>query len=218
MSSALKDWYRATERELLARGYVACGSHSQNTIVFEWYRAPSSNASVVAYLAFSEKRRSRAYAIYFGFVCVGAHKLIEKAAPQLKLLLPINNFDESYVSWNLFDAGRALKWPGLLIPDPVDRSLAGKQWIEFTRDILERTVETTVTCSDVLHVLRRNDKPFEWFASSRLARATECLAIGCTLGFTAADFEEEVVAILERVPAEYQRHKLWEDVINALTS
>ena len=218
MSTTLENWYQATSSLLRTRGYEACGTRIQNSVACEWHRAPSSNAFVSAYLAFERKPKLGGYALYFGFECIRARELMERVAPKFKQLLPSTGFNADYLCWTLFHAGRALNWPVLVIPDPTGGILPINQWAMLTREVLEKTVEAVSSCNDVLHILRRNDKPFEWFASSGVVRATECLAIGRILGFTVSDLRNEVAAHMDQVSSEYRKNEIWDGVIDALMS
>jgi hypothetical protein len=77
--------------------------------------------------------------------------------------------------WNLFDAGRALDWPYLCIPD-LDAP-AGWQ-LEFQRlreTLLDGLAHKVVDALGYARFLLRSEKPFEWWTSDPVLRSGEII-------------------------------------------
>lgn len=77
--------------------------------------------------------------------------------------------------WNLFNAGRALDWRYLCIPDPDAPTEWEKEFERLWDTQLNPNAHSVVDDQAYIRFLLRSDKPFEWWTSDPVLRAGEVI-------------------------------------------
>ena len=98
-------------------------------------------------------------------------------------------FGSHLYSWTMFDAGRALNWPLLVIPTPTESASGKRQFDELVEKFLGPVCESVTDAQAVLERLLRTDVPFDWGATNPVTRSAAVIAIAMACG---ADVESVV--------------------------
>lgn len=162
-----------------------------------------SNFATTIYLQY--KPSFKAYSVSFGVVEDDLMQQFRQllSLPTIRELL--NNWQSSrpLVSpcWNLFDAGRALDWRYLSIPD--HDAPAGWE-IEFERlrdTLLDGLAHKVIDDLSYARFLLQTDKPFEWWTSDPVLRAGEIVLSLMRQGHSEAAMAAELEEAREPIAA-----------------
>lgn len=80
--------------------------------------------------------------------------------------------------WTLFDAGRALGWKLLLIPDPDERENWRAEFQRLFDNFLAPVLWPVQSPKAIQDLLFRTEKPFDWMVSNSVIRIAEIIALG----------------------------------------
>lgn len=195
----------AIPERLASLGYLSF----QSPLIYDrrdvWMRRtnePSrSQFATTIYLQY--KPRSKAYSVAFGVVENDLMQQLKQllALPTLRELL--NNWQcarpiES-PCWNLFDAGRALDWRYLCIPDINDPSDWEAEFEKLKETLLVRVAHEVVDNLTYARFLLRSDKPFEWWTSDPVLRAGEVTLALMRQGYSVAMMLSELEEAREQI-------------------
>jgi hypothetical protein len=163
--------------------------------------AGRSSFATMIYLQY--KPSFKAYSIAFGVVD-------DDLMQQLRQLLELQAFRALLSNWqrarpiespcwNLFDAGRALDWRYLSIPD-LD---APEGWeVEFVRlheTLLDGVASKVVDNLTFARFLLKSDKPFEWWTSDSVLRAGEIILALMRQSYSVAAMVSELEEVREQI-------------------
>jgi hypothetical protein len=177
--SALKNFRIALEDH----GYLPMDLPAMSGSGDIWYRNKRSSDDAIHVMELGYKPLSKAYSVHVGVYNARAREMIERAMPLLKPFIkpPLVCFDIFFdrKCWQLFDAGRALKWKSTyMIPDPKNRG----GWPELVDDLFLNFLNPIFfpinDAMGIRNLLSRQDAPFEWFATPAVLRAAEIIALG----------------------------------------
>lgn len=148
-----------------------------------WYRHDLSTARINHVLYLSHKPMADAYSIR-----VGVYDSIVKTTVESKIQALAEFIEPTLLKWpafinspcwHMFDAGRALQWGTLLItPLPRDPESWPEQIDALFDDFLMPIFFPIQDARGIMELLLRNDRPFEWFASSPVLRISEIVSLG----------------------------------------
>jgi hypothetical protein len=197
---------------ILSRGYQRIPGPGATL----WFVSPQSTSEVAQYLVLEHKARVDAYAVHFGVSSKHARAKISRVEPILRAM-PVTRWPPSDTPcWTLFNAGRALDWGYLAIPDPTQVCSGAAQFANLCDEVLVPSLEAVVTCHAVLHTLLRAEKPFDWGATNPVTRATEVIATSMVEGI---DLEECKLDLMKFQPALHSGMRfgpLWGNTLNSL--
>lgn len=194
---------------LVERGYEPISSMSGVKKDF-WYRRAGQEPDIENLLFLEYKPSVKAYSVHAGVVSISVRNLLKRELPLIRTFLG-SALQENVAllnspCWNLYDAGRALRWRSVyVVPDPKLR----EEWPilieQLFRDFLEPIFLTVRDVEGVRAVLCRNDPPFEWMVSPAVLRAAEVIALSCVAGLgleeilsNMARFEDEIARKLAK--------------------
>ncbi len=103
--------------------------------------------------------------------------------------------------WNLFDAGRALGWRYLCIPDLDGQVEWGVEFEAIQSTLLEQHAHKVVDNLTYVRFLLRSAKPFEWWISDPVLRAIEVIVASTRLGHSVETMILELDVAREQVEA-----------------
>ncbi|MFN6170113.1 MAG: hypothetical protein ACK5YU_01480 [Burkholderiales bacterium] len=156
----------------------------------------SGNFATTIYLEY--KPNFKAYSVAFGVV-------EDDLVRQLRQLLSLTKIQELLYGWksarlhdspcwNLFDAGRALNWRYLCIPDPDAPADWQTEFQKLQETVLDGIAHKVVNAMAYSRFLLRSDAPFEWWTSCPVLRAGQIvLALmrqGYSVEATVSELEE----------------------------
>jgi hypothetical protein len=161
------------------------------------YDRSTEEVTHVATLEF--KPTAKSYAVRLGIFNPYAQRLVKRALPSiLRYLHPaLSRNSESYFGrphWMLFDAGRALKWPLLMCPDPFVREQWPDQLSALVARLLEPIFWNIRSAGDIIELLYRDDIPFEWGVSGPVLRVAEIVALSKVLELDPGSVKEKLVS------------------------
>lgn len=198
---------------LHSRGYQRVPSEPASTIL--WYRSPHSSSEVSQYLALEHKPRANTYAVFFGVSCNSARTCMRSVSQNLRSIPAVWPSDNK-PCWTLFNAGRALNWGYLSIPDPTNRTNGATQFSELCEKILNPIVEQTVICQSVLDVLLATEFPYEWSISNPMPRAAEVIAISRIVGKNLNETRNTLLAYKSKLYRTLQTGPAWDEALSRL--
>lgn len=162
-----------------------------------------SNFATIIYLQY--KPSFKAYSVAFGVV-------EDDLMQQFRQLLELPTIRELLGNWqcarpmespcwNLFDAGRALDWRYLSIPD-IDDPAAWEVELERLREaLLAGIAHKVVDDMAFARFLLRTDKPFEWWTSDPILRSGEIVLALMRQGYSEAAIASELEEVREPISA-----------------
>jgi len=200
---------------LAARGYAPISGAPVAASGDVWLRHKSSTTGVNHVLYLSYKPNARAYGIHAGvfdpFVHAEIRSRLDLFAPYIEQNYLTSPFLINRPCWNLFDAGRALKWGTLyVIPTPRDPLTWTTQLDSLFSDFLEPTILSISDATGIMELLLRNSPPFEWFLTNPVFRIAEIAGLAKIAGANANLLRSRIDAFAEtsarRIPAgQYSR-------------
>jgi hypothetical protein len=94
--------------------------------------------------------------------------------------------------WTMLDAGRALDWTLLAIPDPISRGRWPEQLAALQTEVLEPLFWRITSAEQLRNMLMRTDGAYGWIGSNALLRVAEIIALSKVAG----ESESEIVQSL----------------------
>ena len=181
------------------------------------YESPTSSESARQYIQLNLKPRMNAYDVWAGFHNSNARAILNRFLDPIRQLSTAENnrfHGPQGPFWTAFNATRVLG--GLhLIPQPTDRRMGPQQFAALVEKFLEPTFESTKTVSDIVDRLLSEEKPLEWFAGSRVARAADVLA---TAAVAKRPSSEVIPQLLERCESGSSLAARWPEVVSRLAN
>lgn len=179
----MKNYPADIRRAFEMRGYQEIANAIVASAGDVWYRHKASTAQVehVAYLSY--KPTAKAYSVHVGASNADARKAVEEALPRLSQFIEpgylASPFFMKRPSWQIFDAGRALKWESVfIIPNPRDRDSWPALFDSLFSNFLMPNFFSIHDARGIHELLLRNDAPFEWFMTNPVLRIAEIAALG----------------------------------------
>lgn len=181
------DYLTKIREELFARGYTSISAAVVAAHGDLWLCHQSSTTSVNHVLYLSYKPNAQAYGVHAGIFDPRVHAEIGARLDRLSPFIEHNYLESPFLidrpCWNLFDAGRALKWGALyVIPTPRDPISWPGQLDSLFSDFLEPTFLSIADANGIMELLLRNDPPFEWFLTNPVLRIAELVGLGRVAG------------------------------------
>ena len=173
--SVLADFVKAFE----ALGYVRMVDVRNTDPQDILFRHESSTNDVMQFASLTYKPRQDAYALRIGISNLDAMIALKDVVSVLDPYLhpAISREDlRIWPCWTMFNAGRALKWPFVSIPDPRNRRAWQMQLQAFAERLLPVFLKTS-SASGILNLLLRDDEPFDWWATNTVLRTAEVVAL-----------------------------------------
>jgi len=208
-----EDVLRAFER----RGYQRVELPGRSRTGSLRYESPNSSENVRQYVQFNLKARYKAYEIWAGYHNSAARSILERFQDRIKQLSAAerNQFRGAQGPfWTAFGVTRLLNgFP--LLPDPTEPHLGPQQFALLVERFLEPRFENTRTPSDMVDRLLSEEKPMEWFASSRVARAADVLATAVVAGRAS---NLVIPQLLQRSPPEISVPTQWSRIVLQLAN
>lgn len=148
-----------------------------------WYRHESSTAAVEHILYLSYKPSAKAYSVHVGVFNPDVRRAIEGHLVELSRFMEPSYLESPILMkrpcWQMFDAGRALKWDSVfIIPSPRDQNSWTRLFESLFSDFVEPFFFSISDANGIMELLLRNDPPFEWFLTSPVLRIAEIAALG----------------------------------------
>lgn len=146
----------------------------------------------------------KAYGVLFGVV----EDDIMQQLKQLLLLPSVRKILANWKSarhldspcWNLFDAGRALDWQYLSIPD-LDAPHGWEVELQRLLGTLDGLAHKVTDDLAYARFLLRSDKPFEWWTSDPVLRAGEVILALTRRSYSTAAMTAELEEVHEQIEA-----------------
>jgi len=189
----------------LALGYQSIRTKWVSDRRDTWLRSTADSAKPAVIISLDYKPTWRAYGVALGVVqddiIARVRSLLDE--PRIKPLLTSWRSARAIDApcWNLFDAGRALDWKYLMLPDP-DNELSLERELERVRvDLLESVFEKVTDDLTYAQLLLRSEKPFEWWITDPVLRAGEVIVALRRSSYPA----QEVVSALAKFRGEIER-------------
>jgi hypothetical protein len=163
-------------------GYIPTDGASSKASRDCWFQLDASTENAKHVLFLQYKPSWKAYSVHAGVYNAQANALFNKHFPFFSLFLPRAdvNFQRFVASpcRQLFDVGRFLDWPLLIIPDPGKQELWPFEIERVFRDFLLPFLFPVKNAAEIQQILFRDDVPFGWKMSQSVLRAAEifCLA------------------------------------------
>lgn len=118
--------------------------------------------------------------------------------------------------WTLFDAGRALNWVFLSIPDPVERETWKDQFRCLIDEFLKPYFWSVNKPEMALEILTKDIKPFEWFSTNGVLRALEVASISKYLGHTDDQIRDGLLRVRKKVERDLAPSKTFAEFCTSL--
>lgn len=200
----------------------------QSSLVFDrrdtWLRRLNGRGrdhfATVIYLQY--KPSFKAYSVSFGVVEDDLMQQLRHllSLPTIRELL--NNWQSerplASPCWNLFDAGRALDWRYLSIPDHDDPAGWEGEFQRLRDGLLDGLAHKVVDDLSYARFLLRTDKPFEWWASDPVLRAGEIALALMRQGYLETAIAAELEQVREAVSAALGNNVDLRQFIRAITA
>lgn len=186
---------RSEVLELIRAQFVSLGYQSfPSGLTFDrrdvWLRRdndPGSRFATIIYLQY--KPSFRAYSVSFGVVEDNIRQQLKQVLSMPSVVTLLAKWRSARPleapCWNLFDAGRALDWKYLSVPDldaPASWQTELRRLQELLLDGLTHKVVDELTYA---RFLLRSDAPFEWWTSDPVLRAAEIVLVLMRQGYSA---------------------------------
>lgn len=178
-----------------------------------WYGRQSRSGGVGAHVLVEWKPRLGGYSVQFGFSDLLAAPLRASVEGIVRTLNDGMWPPKGLPCWTLFNAGRLLSWPLLVAPNPTDPDEWCSQLTQLQHEVFQRTIEQVDTSEDLVSLLLRTSKPFEWGACNPVARAAEVLASALTACQSDRTTLQQLEALLPHLPRSFSRGSRWKDVL-----
>lgn len=186
-----------------------------------WYVFNGNTPTVthVAYLIY--KPSLHAYAPQFGVFSAASQ---ERAVAALPWIYPYLHptFSNGMWSlehrpcWTLFDAARQLGWERMCVPDPGSPNNWQIRLDEMVRDLLEPIFWRIEKPVEVMDLLLRKDKTFEWAVSYSVLRLTEIIALAKDLSCSESVLKDQLVAYEPSVVRDMYGSKDYTELLDKL--
>ena len=181
------------------------------------YESASSSESARQYIQLNLKPRMNAYDVWAGFHNSNARAILDRFLNPIRQLSTAENnrfHGPQGPFWTACNATRVLS-EFHVIPLPTDRRKGPQQFATLVEKFLEPTFESTKTTSDIVDRLLSVEKPLEWFASSRVARAANVLATATVAKRPAS---EVIPPLLEQCRSGSSLAARWPELISRLAN
>jgi hypothetical protein len=186
-----------------------------------WYRHAPSTSTVEHIIYLCHKPSAKAYSIHVGAFNLDARVAVEQKLPLLSRFIEPNYLASPFLMerpcWQLFDAGRALKWESVFVIPPPKNPVSWPRLFEsLFADFIERFFFPIRDCKDMQELLLRNDCPFEWFMTNPVLRIAEIAALGKIAGVDPAILVGRVDAFSEIISRRLPAGVNYRDTVNVV--
>jgi hypothetical protein len=147
-----------------------------------WYTLDALGGAINHYIFLENRPASQKYNLYVGVYNIESRKLANEIASSSSGYLSPALLDKKFhlfsrPCWSLFNAGRALRWPGMGVPDHSDEKSPERMINELYAAIIEPKFLSIDSPGRIVDFLLRDDFPFEWVGTNTLLRAIEVVGL-----------------------------------------